>query len=151
MDYDKSSADLVLSGCLSSEDRDSAELWVWPDADLAGDDLSTRSTCGFFLEVVGAQGRSSPISWGSAKTPSTAAATAEAETVSMATVLGCNKVMQGEALPAQHLLELVLGRPVRLVVQEGNESSIAVVRKDGPRSCGHCCATKSAICSSSTK
>ena len=53
MEYVKSADDLVLSGSLTSEDRDSAELWVWPDADLAGDDLSTRSTCGFFLEVVG--------------------------------------------------------------------------------------------------
>ena len=49
--------------------------------------------------------------------------------MSMATVLGCNRIVQGEALPAQRLLELVLGRPVRLVVLEDNESSIAVVRK----------------------
>ena len=38
----------------------------------------------------------------------------------MATVLGCNKFVQGEALLAQRLLELVLGRPVRLVVQGDN-------------------------------
>ena len=47
----------------------------------------------------------------------------------MATVLGCNKAVQGEALPTQRLLELVLGRPVRLVVMEDNESSIAIVKK----------------------
>ena len=129
MGFFKSAGDLVLSGSLSSEDRDDAELWVWPDADLAGDELSTRSTCGFFLEVVGREDRSSPISWGACKTPATATSTPEAETVSMASVLGCNKFVQGEALPAQRLLELVLGRPVRLVVQEDNESSIAIVRK----------------------
>ena len=47
----------------------------------------------------------------------------------MGTVLGCNRSVQGEALPTQHLLSLVLGRPVRLVVLEDNESSIAIVRK----------------------
>ena len=44
MEFVKSAGDLVLSGTLSSEDRDDAELWVWPDADLASDELSTRST-----------------------------------------------------------------------------------------------------------
>ena len=129
MEFVKSKGDLVLSGSLSSEGREEAELWVWPDADLAGDELSTRSTCGFFLEVVGRNGRTSPISWGASKTLATATSTLEAETVSMATVLGCNKCVQGEALPAQRLLESVLGRPVRLVVLEDNESSIAIVRK----------------------
>ena len=46
MAFVKTHGDLVLSGRLSSEDKDAAELHVWPDADLVGDDLSTRSTSG---------------------------------------------------------------------------------------------------------
>ena len=34
MAYVHEHGDLVLSGCLSSADRDAAELHVWPDADL---------------------------------------------------------------------------------------------------------------------
>ena len=37
--------------------------------------------------------------------------------------------MQGEAPPAQHLFELILGRPFRVVVHEDNEATITIVRK----------------------
>ena len=43
--------------------------------------------------------------------------------------MGCNQVVQGEALPAQHLFELILGRPFRVVVHEDNEATITIVRK----------------------
>ena len=70
MAYVYEHCDIVLSGCLSSADREEAELHVWPDADLAGDELSTRSTSGYFLEVAGGEGRTSPIAWGSKKATS---------------------------------------------------------------------------------
>ena len=108
--------DLVLSGCLSSADRDTAELHVWPDADLAGDELSARSTSGYCLEVSGGDGRTCPVSWGSKKQPATSTSTPQAEAQSLAEVMGCNQVVQGEALPAQHLFELILGRPFRVSI-----------------------------------
>ena len=67
MAYIAEHGDLVISGCLSSADADVAELHVWPDADLVGDELSARSTSSYFIEVAGADGRTSPICWGSRK------------------------------------------------------------------------------------
>ena len=66
---------------------------------------------------------------GSRKQPATANSTPMAEAESLAEVLSCNQTVQGEALPAQHLLELVLGRPVKVVVHEDNESTIAIAKK----------------------
>ena len=37
--------------------------------------------------------------------------------------------VQGEALPAQHLMELILGRPVRVVCHEDNEATITIVKE----------------------
>ena len=123
---------LTLQNSSRRADREAAELHVWPDADdadLAGDELSTRSTSGYFLEVAGGEGRTSPIAWSSKKQPATASSTGTAESQSLAEVLSCNLAVQGEALPTQHLMELILGRPVRVVCHEDNEATIAIVRK----------------------
>ena len=129
MAYIAEHGDLVISGCLSSADADVAELHVWPDADLAGDELSTRSTSGYLMDVAGTEGRTSPISWGSRKQAATSSSTPQAEAQSAAEVMGCNQAVQGEALPAQHLMELILGRPVTVRIHEDNQSTIAIVRK----------------------
>ena len=55
--------DLVVSGSLSSADVDTAELHVWPDADLAGDELSARSTSGYFMEVAGGEGHEQSLEY----------------------------------------------------------------------------------------
>ena len=122
--YVAADGDSVIAGTLSIADAETAELHVWPDADLAGDELSTRSTSGYFMEVAGADGRTSPISWGSRKQPATSNSIPMAEAEALAEVLSCNQAVQGEALPAQHLMELILGRPVRVVVHEDNEAAI---------------------------
>ena len=55
--------------------------------------------------------------------------TALAESESLAKVLSCNQAVQGEALLAQHLFELILGRPFRVVVHEDNHATIKIVEK----------------------
>jgi len=98
-------------------------LIAWPDADLAGDFMTTKSTSGFFLEARRAEGRSFPISWGSKKQGCTAQHTAEAETISLATCL------RSELLPAQFLLQKIIRRPVNAMVMEDNEATITSIRK----------------------
>ena len=53
----------------------------------------------------------------------------QAEAQSAAEVTGCNQSVQGEALPAQHLMELILDRPVTVRIHEDNQSTIAIVKK----------------------
>ena len=57
----------TLKGSLSTGDIDKVVRIAWPDADLAIDFMSTKSTNGFLLEARGAEGRSFHISWGSKK------------------------------------------------------------------------------------
>ena len=45
------SQDWVLSGSLSTLDLERLELRGWPDADLAGDNWTTKSTSGCFIEL----------------------------------------------------------------------------------------------------
>ena len=114
---------LTLKGSLSTGDVNEVMLIAWPDADLAGDFMTTKSTSGFFLEARGAEGRSFPISWGSKKQGCTAQHTAEAETISLATCL------RSELLPAQFLLQKIIRRPVSAMVMEDNEATITSIRK----------------------
>ena len=97
-------------------------LIAWPDADLAGDFMSTRSASGFFLEARGADGRSFPISWGSKKQGCTAQHTAEAETISLAACL------RSELLPAQFLLQKLIRKSVNAMPMD-SEATITSIRK----------------------
>ena len=122
--------DDVIAGSLSEKDADTCELWFWPDADLAGDPLTTTSTNGMFLEIVGginndftAAERSVPVSWGCKKTTGTALHTQEAEICSIGNYL------KSEAIPAQLLLSLALGRPVTLRIKEDNDAAIVAAKK----------------------
>ena len=102
---------------------------LWPDADLCGDIMNTKSTSGFFLEVCTREKdndespKGMPITWGCKKQASTSTHTAEAETVSLAYAL------LHEALPVQALLRRVLGITVPIRVHEDNSAAKQALEK----------------------
>ena len=98
--YLHANADKVLTGTLSKPDRKHLKIIAWPDADLNGDFMSTKSTDGFFVELAGREGRGFPLAWGSHKQGSTAMHTAEAETVSLA------QCCRQELIPLQILVQV---------------------------------------------
>ena len=72
-------ADLELVGCLDARYKESCVLAMSPDADLAGDLESTKSTSGLWIEMQSADGnRCWPIAWRSKRQGSTASSTCEA-------------------------------------------------------------------------
>ena len=98
--------DDCLTGCLGTADEFTLELVAWPDADLNGDVLTTKSTSGEWLEISGGDGRGMPVAWGARRQTATSLHTQEAETVSVASIL------KNEAIPAQNLMQQILGRPI---------------------------------------
>ena len=122
MQYCHHNADLMLTGSLSITDADDALVVMSPDADLAGDMETAKSTSGMWLEVRSSCGtRSWPLSWRSKKQGSTASSTCEAEYISMATAC------KTEGIPAQLLMEAALRRTVGLRCLEDNTQCIAAV------------------------
>ena len=115
--------DMTLTGSLAKSDKSKVRLTAWPDADLNGCHLTTKSTSGFFLELAGADGRGLPLSWGSKKQGATALHTAEAEMVSLASCL------RSEAIPMQTLLQHFLRRPIDLDVMEDNAATIVAASR----------------------
>jgi hypothetical protein len=122
-DFVYSNLDLVLTGELSSSDHEHLTLHAWPDADLNGDFMHTKSTSGCFIEVQGERERSMPSIYGSRKQGGTALHTPESETVSLATFL------RNDMLPLQYLWQRLLRRPVNLIVHEDNTGCIRIVQK----------------------
>ena len=49
--YLHANADKMLTGTLAKSDRKHLKIIAWPDADLNGDFMSTKSTDGFFVEL----------------------------------------------------------------------------------------------------
>ena len=103
-DYIDSHKDVYLESVLSVGDFEIVEIAAWPDADLAGDVMSSKSTSGRFIELVGADGRRFAIHWAAHKQGSTSHSTPEAETVSLA---DCLRI---DGLAIQELFSLMLGR-----------------------------------------
>ena len=123
MQYCHHNANLMLTGCLSVKDINDAIVVMSPDADLAGDMETAKSTSGLWLEMRSSCGmRAWPLSWKSKKQGSTASSTCEAEYISMAS--GAKQ----EAIPAQLFMESALGRTVGLRCLEDNTQCIAAVR-----------------------
>ena len=115
MQYAQHAADLELVSELSSDDFQTAVLVMSPDADLAGDLESTKSTSGLWLELRSEGGkRCWPLSWRSKRQGSTGSSTCEAKMISLATAL------KAEVLPMMELLEHALGRPILLRCVEDN-------------------------------
>ena len=116
-------ADLELVGSLDARDKESFVLVMSPDADLAGDLETTKSTSGLWIELQSADGkRCWPIAWRSKRQGSTASSTCEAETISMATAL------KSEALPLLELFSEALNRKVMLECREDNTQCISAVK-----------------------
>ena len=116
-------ADYELVGQLSEKDLHSCVLVISPDADLAGDMETTKSTSGMFLELRSADGmRTWPLSWRSKKQGSTASSTCEAEYISL------SSAMKLEGLPMQDLFATALGREMTVEAREDNTQCIAAVK-----------------------
>ena len=121
-DYLQCHADISLRGCLGPLHAESLEIHVWPDADLAGDQMNTKSSSGRFIELAASDGSTFPVAWSYQKQGHTSTSTPEAETVSLAAAVK-------EAIPIQQLVSLLIGRPVKMRVFEDNEGCIACVQK----------------------
>ena len=121
IEYMNLSQDYVLEGFICDPPED-LELWLFVDADLASDPDCSRSTNGAFLVLVGPS-TWMPLAWLNTKQTSTAKSTTEAEGVSLVTAL-----LQ-EAYPVRDLLELLLGREVKLRIKEDNTATIKVLKK----------------------
>ena len=103
-------------------------LVMSPDADLAGDLETTKSTSGIWIEVQSADGkRCWPIAWRSKRQGSTASSICEAETISMAMAL------KSEALPLLGLFSEAeaLGRTVTLECREDTQHAMHLRRQVG--------------------
>ena len=123
MQYASSKPDLRLHSMLSTDDFGDAQLVMSPDADLAGDLETAKSTTGMFLELRSRDGeRSWPLSWRSKRQGSTATSTCEAEYIAMSTSA------RAEAIPMQIFLEAALGRRVDLVCLEDNTQCLGAVK-----------------------
>ena len=116
-------SNLVLTGSLSEKDLEAIQVIGWPDADLNGDLMTSKSTSGFFLELAGLEGRGMPLSWGAKRQGSTSSHTCEAETVSLSSCL------RTELIPVQHFLQVALGRAVPAKLMEDNSATIVACEK----------------------
>ena len=113
----------LLTGSLSTKDLADIELRAWPDADLCENVWSAKSTSEFSLELLGRDGRSFPLSWGSKQQGSTSNHTQEAEIVSLSSCL------RTELIPTQILLQVLLGKPLPAVIYGDNAACIIAVDK----------------------
>ena len=119
--YTRHAADLEVVSELSFGDLQTAILAIFPDADLAGDLESTKSTSGLWLELRREDGkRCWPLPWRSKRQGSTASSTCEAEMISLATAL------KADVLPMMELLEHARGRPTRPRCLEDNTQCLQV-------------------------
>ena len=123
MQYVSTKPHLQLRGQLSTDDLNDVILVVSPDADLAGDLETAKSTTGMFLELQSKDGsRFWPLAWRSKRQGSTATSTCEAEYIAMSTT------SRTEAIPMQIFLEQVLRRRVSLVCLEDNTQCLGAVK-----------------------
>jgi hypothetical protein len=115
---------VLLTGSLRSTDAADCVLAMSPDADLAGDMETTKSTSGLWLEVRSADGeRCWPLAWRSKRQGSTASSTCEAEYISL------HDGLKKEALPMVDMFSQALSRPMGLLCLEDNTQCIAAVKK----------------------
>jgi hypothetical protein len=121
--YINGSTGFMLSGSLEIGCWSSLKIRDFPDADLAGDVETARSTSGMWLELTDGKGNSFPIDWSSKLQTVVSHSTPEAELVSM------SRSMREFALPIQGMRTTLLQRPVMLEVYEDNTSTIERLRK----------------------
>ena len=121
--YINATAKFVLTGSLKIGCAETIVLKDFPDADLAGDAETARSTSGMWLELCDGFGHSFPVEWSSKLQTVVSHSTPEAELVSM------SRSMREFALPIQGMWTLLLGRSVILEVHEDNTSTIEILKK----------------------
>jgi hypothetical protein len=115
--YINATSKFVLTGSLKIGCRQTIILKDFPDADLAGDAETARSTSGMWLELCDGFGHAFPVEWSSKLQTVVSHSTPEAELVSM------SRSMREFALPIQGMWTLLLGRPVTLEVHGDNTST----------------------------
>ena len=116
--------ELVLEGALGPIDRNDVQLRLYTDADWCGDGATTKSTSGCWLEFRSpTSGRSWPICWSTTKQTATASSTCESELVALSGGL------RKEALPAQILIEAILGSRVSIACNVDNTQAISAAQK----------------------
>ena len=113
----------MLRGELSTADWDHALVRSWPDSDLAGDYMTSKSTAGHFLELAGLGDRGFPITWSCRTTGESAEHTQEAETLAL------SYSTKYDAIPVQMFLSKLMGRALPLEVMEDNAASITAAQK----------------------
>ena len=121
--YINGSVGYLLTGSLKIGCRETLVIRDFPDADLAGDAETARSTSGMWLELTDGHGNSFPCEWSSKLQTVVSHSTPEAELVSM------SRSMREFALPIQGMWTQLLGRQPLLEVHEDNTSTIEIIRK----------------------
>ena len=121
--YINTTEKFVLSGTLAIGCAANLFIRNFPDADLAGDADTARSTSGMWIELCDNQGHSFPIEWASKLQTVVSHSTPEAELISM------SRSLREFALPIQGMWSQLLGREVLLEVKEDNMSTIEILRK----------------------
>ena len=121
--YLNSTVSFKLTGTIKVGCADALFIRDFPDADLAGDAETARSTSGMWIELCDGSGGSFPLEWSSKLQTVVSHSTPEAELVSM------SRSMREYALPLQEMWSALLNRPIDLEVLEDNMSTIEIVNK----------------------
>jgi hypothetical protein len=121
--YLQNSKATLLIGTIDKRDFGSLRIEAYPDADLAGNFATSKSTSGGFLALTGPNGTFMPLEWFSKRQTATSHSTSEAEMIAMSKMLR-------ESLVPQMGLWCVLQNnvPVPGVLFEDNQSTIVIAK-----------------------
>ena len=118
--HNSSSTQLVAE--VDRRDLGDVRIEAYPDADLAGNFASARSTSGGFLALTGPNGTFVPLEWFSKRQTATSHSTTEAEMVAM------SKILRECVVPQMGLWSLLMQKTVPSVLFEDNQSTIIVAK-----------------------
>ena len=85
--YIATNPNYMATGFVNTKLNSTPYLVAWPDADLAGDTVTSRSALGHYVELCTGDQHHFPLLWGCRQQTSTFCHICEAETVSIATCL----------------------------------------------------------------
>ena len=120
MSYINSSLALRMWAWIADNPAD-LTVRLFSDADFAGDNKTSRSTSGVFLQLAGPNS-AFPLAGQGKKQSCVSHSTPEAE------IVAADLEVRSEGLPALQLWELVLGRKVELDFQEDNAAAITIMK-----------------------
>ena len=128
MSYVYHHASLALVHEMHPDDLPKAFIDYSPDAELGGDQYSTKASGGFWLELSSPCGkRKWPICYSCKKASHTSGSTADSETWCL---VGANDSgLKREVIPLLHQAEVTLRRPVKLVCKEDNTACITAIKR----------------------